>query len=420
MKEFQATNALNLQVRSGSRPFWTTALATAGLISLGSVALGDESPVSSLVSGTTIGGAVETSAQWKPSTGSTMATRFANTAPDHYNGFNLEYVELRLEKPLDDAQWSAGYKAEMWFGQDASWLPGSLGPNLAIKQAYVTLRAPVGNGLDFKIGQFDTIIGYETLSAYANPNFSRNLGNWLEPYSHTGILASYKVTDWLGLNGGVADGQYTVMNQKQPWAQVPYGFPGVPGPAAGSAPKGNGKLTYLGSVVLTAPESFGFLQGGTLTGSIVDGGQTFLPNSMNYYVGLTIPTPIKEVTLGASYDYVTSSYAANSYAQSVAGYISWQITEKLKFNTRVEYANAGRTPGGVWILPVLGEADGYVAGSPEKLFAVTGTLEYALWANVVTRLETIWDHNLIGTGVSGPFNGSNNAVLLLANIAYKF
>jgi hypothetical protein len=372
------------------------------------------------VSGTTIGGAVETSAQWKPSTGSTMATRFANTAPDHYNGFNLEYVELRLEKPLDDAQWSAGYKAEMWFGQDASWLPGSLGPNLAIKQAYVTLRAPVGNGLDFKIGQFDTIIGYETLSAYANPNFSRNLGNWLEPYSHTGILSSYKVTDWLGLNAGIADGQYTVMNQKQPWAQVPYGFPGVPGPAAGSAPKGNGKLTYLGSVVLTAPESFGFLQGGTLTGSIVDGGQTFLPNSMNYYVGLTIPTPIKEVTLGASYDYVTSSYAANSYAQSVAGYISWQITEKLKFNTRVEYANAGRTPGGVWILPVLGEADGYVAGSPEKLFAVTGTLEYALWANVVTRLETIWDHNLIGTGVSGPFNGSNNAVLLLANIAYKF
>ncbi len=419
MKEFQATNALNLQVRSGSRPFWTSALATAGLISLGSVALADESPVSSLVSGTTIGGAVETSAQWKPSTGSTMATRFANTAPDHYNGFNLEYVELRLEKPLDDAQWSAGYKAEMWFGQDASWLPGSLGPNLAIKQAYVSLRAPLGNGLDFKIGQFDTIIGYETLSAYANPNFSRNLGNWLEPYSHTGILGSYKVFDWLGLNAGIADGQYSVMNQKQPWAQVPYGFPGAPAPGP-AAPKGNGKLTYLGSVVLTAPESFGFLQGGTLTGSIVDGGQTTMPNSMNYYVGATIPTPIKQLTLGASYDYVTSSYAANSWAQSVAGYISLQITEKLKFNTRVEYANSSTTPGGVWILPLAGEADGYVAGSPEKLFAVTGTLEYALWANVVSRLEAIWDHNLVGTGISGPFNGSNNAVLLLANIAYKF
>ncbi len=419
MKEFQATNALNLQVRSGSRPFWTSALATAGLISLGSVALADESPVSSLVSGTTIGGAVETSAQWKPSTGSTMATRFANTAPDHYNGFNLEYVELRLEKPLDDAQWSAGYKAEMWFGQDASWLPGSLGPNLAIKQAYVSLRAPLGNGLDFKIGQFDTIIGYETLSAYANPNFSRNLGNWLEPYSHTGILGSYKVFDWLGLNGGIADGQYSNMNQKQPWAQVPYGFPGAPAPGP-AAPKGNGKLTYLGSVVLTAPESFGFLQGGTLTGSIVDGGQTFAPNSMNYYVGATIPTPLKQLTLGASYDYVTSSYAANSWAQSVAGYISLQITEKLKFNTRVEYANSGTTPGGVWILPLAGEADGYVAGSPEKLFAVTGTLEYALWANVVSRLEAIWDHNLVGTGISGPFNGNNNAVLLLANIAYKF
>jgi hypothetical protein len=277
----------------------------------------------------------------------------------------------------------------------------------------------LGNGLDFKIGQFDTIIGYETLSAYANPNFSRNLGNWIEPYSHTGILSSYKVTDWLGLNAGIADGQYSVMNQKQPWAQVPYGFPGAPAPGP-AAPKGNGKLTYLGSVVLTAPESFGFLQGGTLTGSIVDGGQTTMPNSMNYYVGLTIPTPIKGVTFGASYDYVTSSYAANSWAQAIAGYVSWQITEKLKFNTRTEYANAGTTPAGVWILPLAGEADGYVAGSPEKLFAVTGTLEYALWANVVSRLEAIWDHNLVGTGISGPFNGSNNSVLLLANIAYKF
>jgi hypothetical protein len=200
---------------------------------------------------------------------------------------------------------------------------------------------------------------------------------------------------------------------------VPYGFPGAPAPGP-AAPKGNGKLTYLGSVVLTAPESFGFLQGGTLTGSIVDGGQTTMPNSMNYYVGLTIPTPIKGVTFGASYDYVTSSYAANSWAQAIAGYVSWQITEKLKFNTRTEYANAGTTPAGVWILPLAGEADGYVAGSPEKLFAVTGTLEYALWANVVSRLEAIWDHNLVGTGISGPFNGSNNSVLLLANIAYKF
>ena len=51
-----------------------------------------------------------------------MATRGLNTPSSHYNGFNLEFLELRLEKPLDDAGWSSGYKVEMWYGQDADWL----------------------------------------------------------------------------------------------------------------------------------------------------------------------------------------------------------------------------------------------------------------------------------------------------------
>ncbi|MFM7215245.1 MAG: hypothetical protein ACKO3H_10240, partial [Verrucomicrobiota bacterium] len=48
-------------------------------LSLCGTAAADESVVSSLVSGTTIAGAVDTSAQWKPGPGSTMATRGLNT-----------------------------------------------------------------------------------------------------------------------------------------------------------------------------------------------------------------------------------------------------------------------------------------------------------------------------------------------------
>ena len=224
---------------------WTVGLATAGVVSLGSVVMADESPISTLISGTTIGGAVDTSAQWKPSSGSTMANRFANTAPDHYNGFNLEYFELRIEKPLDEGQWSAGYKAELWFGQDAAWLPGSLGgQNLAIKQAYVTMRAPLGNGLDFKIGQVDSLIGYESLSLYKNPNFSRSLGSYIEPWSQTGIVASYQAAEWVGLSGSIANSAYGDMNSKEPWASGGWYTPANLN--AGS--KGNGLLTYSGAV----------------------------------------------------------------------------------------------------------------------------------------------------------------------------
>jgi len=403
---------------------WTVGLATAGVVSLGSVVMADESPISTLVSGTTIGGAVDTSAQWKPSSGSTMANRFANTTPDHYNGFNLEYVELRIEKPLDEGQWSAGYKAELWFGQDAGWLPGALGGgNLAVKQAYVTMRAPLGNGLDFKIGQVDSLIGYESLSVYKNPNFSRSLGSFIEPWSQTGIVASYQATEWFGLSGSVANSANVAalpapgaMNWKQTAAsQAGFG-------------KGNGLLTYSGAVTFKAPESWGWLAGSALYGGIVDRLVTNQRNTFNYYAGLSLPTPIKEVTLGFAYDFAdrVADMGANqnTYAQAVSGYITYQITEKLRLNTRAEFANASSTAGGVWLTPTApwssNEVDGYNIGSRERLFALTGTLEYQLWDNVVSRLEALWDHNLIGTGSTGPFNGNNNSVLLMANIAYKF
>lgn len=107
----------------------------------------------------------------------------------------------------------------------------------------------------------------------------------------------------------------------------------------------------------------------------------------------------------------------DTWAQALAGYASWQIVKDLKLNVRVEYADSSQTPAGVWILPLPGEADGSVVGSPERLFALTGTLEYALWANVVSRLEILWDRDLRRDNA---FNGNNNAVLLMAEIAYRF
>lgn len=377
---------------------WTVGLLATGVVSLGSAALADESPISSLVSGTTIGGAVDTSAIWKVGPGSTMANRFVNTAPNRYNGFNLENFEFRIEKPLDESQWSAGYKAEMWFGQGAAGLPGSLSEGVAVKQAYAVLRAPVGNGLDIKIGQFDSIIGYEVSSSYMNPNFSRNMGFNIEPFSHTGALASYQVTEWLGVVGGIADTAFYRMNAKEPWA------------SNGQAPlKGDGTLTYMGALTVKAPESFGWAAGSQLYAGIVDGGMSDATDTVNYYVGLSMPTPIKEITVGVAYDYV-SDYGAvigtnATWNQALSGYLSWQLTEKLKLNTRGEWAKGN---GDVWL---TGGDDN------EEILAATVTLEYALWDNVVSRLEGIWEHDLKG---GNAFDGNNNAWLLLANIAYKF
>ena len=65
--------------------------------------------------------------------------------------------------------------------------------DFAIKQAYVTLRTPVGNGIDWKVGVFDTIIGYEVTDAGNDPNYTRSWGYFIEPTEHTGILATYAI-----------------------------------------------------------------------------------------------------------------------------------------------------------------------------------------------------------------------------------
>jgi hypothetical protein len=75
---------------------WTIGLAAAGVVSMGVVAVADESPVSTLVSGTTLNGYVDTSAIYKPGVQS-AAYRFVNTAPDTWNGFNFNVVDLAIE-----------------------------------------------------------------------------------------------------------------------------------------------------------------------------------------------------------------------------------------------------------------------------------------------------------------------------------
>ena len=74
--------------------------------------------------------------------------------------------------------------------------------DFAIRQAYVALRAPVGNGLDFKVGVFDSIIGYESVDASKDPNFTRSYGHTIEPQTETGVLMSYRFCDFFSASAG--------------------------------------------------------------------------------------------------------------------------------------------------------------------------------------------------------------------------
>jgi len=381
---------------------WTLGLATVGLVTLPSLVRAEEkaSSVMTALSSTTLSGYVDTSMQWDLGTGKANSPPFAYNAGKQ-DGFNVNVVKITLEKPLDEGQWAAGYKIDLALGPDGATpagTGGSLGSGgfgtFPIKEAYVVVRAPVGNGLDFKIGRFNSVIGYESFDSANNPNFTRSYGYSMEPTEHTGVLASYQCNKLVSVSAGIANTATTL------------------GINARSTRSESAKA-YLASVALTAPDDWGAIAGSSLYTGVIDGFGSATEDQSNFYIGATLNTPVKGLKVGGSYDYVehpgTGGATPGPAGRAYGAYASFQATEKLSVHGRLEYA------------------EGYPPATPglaRDIFEWTGTLQYDLWKNVLSRLELRWDH---ATDGSPAFGGTvpgvpakKNNVMAVANFVYKF
>ena len=100
---------------------WTLGLAAVGLVTLPALTQAEEkmNPLLTAVTPTTLSGYVNTSIHWNPGTGNGSVPAYGLNKGKQ-DGFNLDVVNLTLEKPLDADNWSAGYKAELIFGPDAN------------------------------------------------------------------------------------------------------------------------------------------------------------------------------------------------------------------------------------------------------------------------------------------------------------
>lgn len=374
--------------------------------------------------------------QWNLGTGNEFSPNYFGGGASKADGFNLNVVDVALDKPLDESQWAAGYHVELWMGPDAN----SLGTqsvfgqdsyadrgDFAIRQAYVTLRTPIGNGIDWKVGVFDTIIGYESLTSYNNPNYSHSYGFTIEPTSHTGVLATYKVSDLVNVTAGVANTFGPSINEK--------------GQGPNQSDDGYGNTaesykTYMAAIGLTAPSSWGWVGGSTVSVGVVNGfnsaaiadgggGQT------SFYAGTTVNTPLSALKLGASVDYLTvrdvretadvgydDTFTGDGTAWAADLYASFQATEKLSLNLRGEFLDDSAD--------VIETEDTGTGLNRAKIWSGTADLQYDLWKNVVSRVEFRWDHGDNGmffgansnTSVGGP--DRRNAFMLAAQFIYKF
>lgn len=411
---------------------WTLALAALGVVSLASVARADDKPsaLMTAVSSTTLSGYVDTSAQWNLGTGNANAPAYSFGGPSKADGFNLNVVDVNLEKDADAADsWGAGYRVELWMGPDANTLAtqssvSTGASDFAVKNAYVDLKAPLGNGLDAKLGVWDTPIGYEVADSPNDPNFTRSYGFTMEPTTHTGVLLGYTVCDMLTVSGGIAN---------------TFG-PAINGRSLDSA--GNEResyKTYMGAVTFTASTNWGWVGGSTITGCIING---FNPGTLNtsvnvgrdqtsFYAGSTLNTPLNKLKVGAAFDYVDIRPQAltgnvQSYQWNAGFFATFAVTDKLSLNGRAEYFQQSKN--------ISGDFD-FNGALPSKAIECTVTAQYDLWKNVLSRVEFRWDHQAgsvadgapSGTpafgglaGGVGPAGTLHNSYILLANIVYKF
>jgi hypothetical protein len=157
---------------------------------------------------------------------------------EHGNHYMLNQAVVRIAREVDAKKFDVGGMIEFMYGSDAArihaWGLGYDGsdpsddglpddPDSAsqifatinnynpinqfdIPQAYLTVNLPVGNGLQLMVGKFATLLGYESFNAVSNPLYSHSYLFSNVPFTHTGILGSYEISDQLGVKLGITRG----------------------------------------------------------------------------------------------------------------------------------------------------------------------------------------------------------------------
>lgn len=422
---------------------WTVVLAATGVITLSSAARADQqmNQVQTALSQTTLSGYVDTAMQWNPGTDFRPGSfPYPGNVPKYTfaqdDGFQFNAVDIALDRAEDTSQWAAGYHVEMMYGADAVGVPFGIpqspvfgtSPAATVRQAFIRLHTPLfGNGIDWQVGVFDSIIGYESSSDPLNPNYTRSYGYSIEPTTLTGVLGTYKINDNISMSAGIADIAGGIWNSHSLGS---YSFK----PSFTPTTAFESQKAYTGDIVLIAPDSFGSLKGATLEGgavhSVNSSSGIFPGSTTSIYAGTTVPTPVSALKVGACFDYLLEAgrvlvppffiahVSGNDDIWVVGAYATVQATDKLSFHFRGEYVSDDSDPADVENL--YAHLPNTTGNSAQEL---TATVQYNLWANVLTRGEFRWDHVEHGKAFGANSTGSqfrSNDFLLALNIVYQF
>lgn len=320
--------------------------------------------------------------------GNTIVGRLYDRYSDQ---FTLNALKVAVDRPFATDKWDAGARVDILFGENAPVLQSSgfnLGPNGDITQLYVTLNVPTrnGNGVQFKVGKFVTLMGLEVIEDVANPNWSEGLQFiYVENFTHTGIEVGSKVSKY-------ADAQLRLSNG---WDRV----------AASSAHK-------------DVMARVGLYPGATTSIGVVGhyGAHQTSSDAKRYGVNVLVNQKLGAASVWFQGDYGKEEANAalpdstrDATWWAVGAWLAYDLRPKLGVALRADYLDdqqGSRTAA----------AFGLPAGGPQhRLWSATGTLNVRTWPSVLVRPEVRYDHSNLT-----PFNGRQGQVTFALSVAYLY
>lgn len=294
-------------------------------------------------SGITVSGVVDVSYDYKDVDQATGL--FGNGISPHVfdtnpNTFSLHQVNLLISKDFGNG---VSLTLNPILGDDAALINGTVdtngdtvpGNDFNLFQGFVSYNT---GALTVSAGRQATLAGYEVVNSGANANASRSLLFFGQPLAHTGVRASYKLSDALAVtlgvhNSGVGVGKTDADTRKTLEAQIAF----TPSSSVAlylTSYYGEGDGNVLTSILGVPP---GFLN--DQTSSLFDFVATFKLNDM--------------LSFGANVDYGTleDTQGGQFLSQGVAGYTTVNISSKLSVSLRGEYAVLDTGPaniGDIW------------------------------------------------------------------------
>jgi Putative beta-barrel porin-2, OmpL-like. bbp2 len=282
---------------------------------------------------------------------------------------NMGYVYVRKDAG-ETSRWGMEFGLQGGYdSKDFAYLQGEPKVDGAdtwrhLQRANVSYLAPVGNGLTVTAGLFNSLIGYESLYAKDNNNYTRSWIADYTPYMMFGVNAKYPVNDRLTVAAFIINGYFHL---SRPNDQPSYG----------------GQWSYKITSRLTATQTIYWGP---------DQSKTAL-EFWRLYGNHILEWKGDDLTLAASYDIGTESIAdqpgsPRTFVMGGNVVAKWHVSGPWSLAVRPEF---------YW------DRNGRWTGQEQFVKAITSTVEYKFpyrWTNTLIRLEYRYDDS---TGVGGGF-----------------